>query len=95
MSIGKVVIKHSTMDEDMSQYAIMEASDAISVLFNDKTSNSELAEFIRKKFKSNYFKSNWHCIVGQSFGALVTHETGRYIYFFIGKKGFLIWSTPL
>jgi hypothetical protein len=24
----------------------------------------------------------------------VTHEVGRYVYFYIGQKGFLIWSTP-
>jgi hypothetical protein len=23
----------------------------------------------------------------------VTHEVGRYIYFYVGQKGFLIWST--
>ena len=32
--------------------------------------------------------------LGRDFGAYVTHETGRYIYFYIGQKGFLIWSTP-
>ena len=60
---------------------------------------------MKRKFEANY-KSNWHCIVGKlqkmktnfpigrDFGAYVTHETGRYIYFYIGQKGFLIWSTP-
>jgi hypothetical protein len=60
---------------------------------------------LKKAFETKY-KSNWHCIVGKSvvagnnlfagrnFGAHVTHETGRYIYFHIGQKGFLIWSTP-
>ena len=51
------------------------------------------------------FKSNWHCVVGKlqritakflgrNFGSFVTHEEKRYIYFYIGQKGFLIWSTP-
>jgi len=59
---------------------------------------------MKKSFEQKY-KSNWHCVVGKlqlnltmkigrNFGAYVTHETGRYIYFYIGQKGFLIWSTP-
>ena len=32
-------------------------------------------------------------LLGRNFGAYVTHEVGRYIYFYIGQKGFLIWST--
>ena len=61
---------------------------------------------MKKVFEDKY-KSNWHCVVGKfnslsklivvigrDFGAYVTHETGRYIYFYIGQKGFLIWSTP-
>ncbi len=50
---------------------------------------------MKKSFETKY-KSNWHCIVGKlqlsrltidtgrNFGAYVTHETGRYIYFYIG-----------
>ena len=31
--------------------------------------------------------------IGRNFGGYVTHEVGRYVYFYIGQKGFLIWST--
>lgn len=48
---------------------------------------------MKMSFEKKY-KSVWHCIVGRNFGAYVTHEVGRYIYFYIGQKGFLIWSTP-
>jgi len=53
----------------------------------------EIATYMKRSFETKY-KSNWHCVVGRNFGAHVTHETGRYIYFHIGQKGFLIWSTP-
>ena len=52
-----------------------------------------LASFMKLSFEKKY-KSVWHCIVGRNFGAYVTHEVGRYLYFYIGQKGFLIWSTP-
>ena len=51
---------------------------------------------MKRKFEASYNQSNWHCIVGKlhklasnlvigrDFGAYVTHETQRYIYFYIG-----------
>ena len=52
-----------------------------------------VASYMKMSFEKKY-KSVWHCIVGRNFGAYVTHEVGRYVYFYIGQKGFLIWSTP-
>ena len=49
------------------------------------------------KFKQLFIESLltfWLNILGRNFGAYVTHEDKRYIYFYIGQKGFLIWSTP-
>ena len=55
----------------------------------------DIAKYMKKSFETKY-KSNWHCVVGKlqlcltiggagrNFGAYVTHETGRYIYFYIG-----------
>ena len=89
MSIGKPVIKLSLMDEESVNFALSEAQKALD------TSNSEklVASYMKSTFEKKY-KSVWHCIVGRNFGAYVTHESGRYIYFYIGQKGFLIWSTP-
>ncbi|TNV70685.1 hypothetical protein FGO68_gene10441 [Halteria grandinella] len=89
MSLGKPTIKLVFMDDDMRDYAINEATKAL------ETSNSEklVASYMKMSFEKKY-KSVWHCIVGRNFGAYVTHEVGRYIYFYIGQKGFLIWSTP-
>ena len=32
--------------------------------------------------------------LGRDFGAFVTHETSNYIYFYIGQRGYLLWSSP-
>ncbi len=73
----------------MKDFAVSEAQKAL------EQSNSEqmVAKYMKNTFERKY-KTVWHCIVGRNFGAYVTHETGRYIYFYIGQKGLLIWSTP-
>ena len=48
---------------------------------------------MKNTFEKRY-KGVWHCIAGRNFGGFVTHECSKYIYFYIGQKGFLIWSTP-
>ena len=89
MSLGKPVINKVFMDDEMRDYAISEAVKSLEV------SNTEqlVAHYMKATFEKKY-KSVWHCVVGRNFGGFVTHETGRYIYFYIGQKGFLIWSTP-
>ena len=60
----------------------------------DASSSEKLvASYMKSTFEKRY-KGVWHCIAGRNFGGFVTHETGKYIYFYIGQKGFLIWSTP-
>jgi dynein light chain LC8-type len=76
------------MDDEMQNFAISEASAAL-----EQTSEKMIAKYMKNTFEMKY-KTVWHCIVGRNFGAYVTHEQGRYIYFYIGQKGFLLWSTP-
>jgi dynein light chain LC8-type len=89
MSLGKPEIKQSNMTPHMEQFATEQAAGALSLLFHEQ----EVAQFVKNSFEKTY-NPNWHCIVGRKFGAFVTHEVGNYIYFYIGQKGFLIWSTP-
>ena len=49
-----------------------------------------VASYVKNEFE-NHYKTVWHCIVGRNFGAYVTHEVDRYIYFYIGQSGFLLW----
>ena len=88
MSLGRPVIRNSFMEEEMKDHAISEAQIAL------ERCNSErfVASFMKQSFEQKY-KSVWHCIVGRNFGGFVTHEQGRYIYFYIGQKGFVIFST--
>ncbi|CAI2385365.1 unnamed protein product [Moneuplotes crassus] len=89
MALGKPVIKQVEMSEDMKDFAIKQAIEAL----EKATTERDVASLLKKNFEEKY-ESVWHCIVGRNFGAFVTHEIERYIYFYIGQKGFLIFSTP-
>ncbi len=89
MSLGRPVVKSTVMDDEMCQFAIMQAQ----VSLEKANSEKEAASLVKNEMEKKY-KSVWHCIVGRNFAGYVTHELGRYIYFYIGQRGFMIFSTP-
>ena len=89
ITLGRAVVWANFMEQEMADFAVKEAEGALETSFNER----RIAQAMKRAFEQRY-KSNWHCVVGRDFGAYVTHETGRFIYFYIGQKGFLIWSTP-
>ncbi len=46
---------------------------------------------IKKEFGKNY-NPTWHSIVGRNFGSYVTHETKRFIFFYLGQVAVLLKS---
>ena len=36
---------------------------------------------------------SWHVFVGRKFGLFVTHEEGKFIYFYIGQVGVCIFQS--
>ena len=73
----------------MKEFAIKKAEAAL----DQATSELLVANYMKNAFETAY-TGVWHCIVGRNFGGFVTHEQKKYIYFYIGQKGFLLWSTP-
>lgn len=94
MGIGKPVVKSTVMEKEMVDYVVLQTRLSLDKGLSDKVSNSfqEVATRVKSDMEEHY-KSTWHCIVGRNFGAYVTHEIGRYIFFYIGQKGFLVFST--
>ncbi|GMH47532.1 hypothetical protein TrRE_jg6419, partial [Triparma retinervis] len=52
----------------------------------------EIAASIRKSFEQMY-PSVWHCFVGRNFGTYVTHESSKFIYFYVGQVGVCLFAT--
>ncbi|KAL1457053.1 hypothetical protein WDU94_001729 [Cyamophila willieti] len=58
--------------------------------YDRSTSFDDLAEIIKKEFENKYGPI-WHCIVGQGFGSMVTHDRSSFIYLHIGPDGILLY----
>lgn len=56
------------------------------------TTEQEIASAIKKQFETKY-QSVWHCFVGRNFGSFVTHESTKFIYFYIGQMGICVFAT--
>ena len=94
MSEPKTVIKNTNMSEEMQQYAVDCAKQALEKYNNgeDFDDVADIANFIGKEFDKKY-NPTWHCIVGRNFGSYVTHETRHFIYFYLGQVAILLFKS--
>ena len=88
MSGKTISIKNVDMDDEMKQDAIEiahEAKERYSIA-KDK------AAHIKRAFDEKYGPT-WHAIWGTNFGSNVTHETKRFIYFYIDREAVLLFKA--
>jgi dynein light chain LC8-type len=50
----------------------------------------EISKFIKQFFDFKYGQ-NWNCVVGKNFGHYGPHESGTYIFFYIGQIAVLLY----
>lgn len=84
----KEVIKHQDMSEEMKQYAVDCAKEALEKLNIEK----DIADYIKKSFDKKY-NPTWHCLVGRNFGSYVTHEKEHFIHFYLGQVAILLFKS--
>ena len=87
-SAARCVVKNTKMDPVMTQAACETAQLALIECETEK----EVAAYVKAAFEEQY-GNTWHCFVGANFGAYVTHEEGRAVYFYIGQQGFFLFMT--
>ena len=51
-----------------------------------------LFRYIKQRFDDQWLPY-WHVIVGKNFGCHCTHETRRFVYFYLGKQAFMIYKV--
>ncbi|CAL6030031.1 Dynein_light chain [Hexamita inflata] len=88
MTDRQVTVKNADMPEEMQQDAIDCAIQAMERFNIEK----DIAAYVKKEFDKKHHPT-WHVIVGKNFGSYVTHETKRFIYFYIGQLAFLIFKS--
>ena len=52
----------------------------------------DIAAYVKKEFDRKHGQT-WHCNVGRNFGSYVTHESGNFIYFYLGKVAVLLFKA--
>ena len=88
MADSRIKILQTDMSSDMQQEVITIALQQ----YQTRTGDRDMAREIKEKFDMNYGAS-WHCVVGQRFGSLVTHQEFHMIYFYVAEKAVMLWKA--
>ncbi|GIQ88973.1 dynein light chain, type 1/2 [Kipferlia bialata] len=88
MTERNATIKNADMPDDMQQDAVDCSIQALERFNIEK----DIAAFIKKEFDKKH-SPTWHCIVGKNFGSYITHETKRFIYFYVGQLAILLFKS--
>ena len=70
--------------QDMKQSHLLTAAWLAADATQEHKVEKDLARAIKEGMDSS-FGGPWHCVVGRSFGSFVTHESGAFAYFYIGR----------
>ena len=83
----KATIKTIEMPESMA----IDVQDYAVKAIQEFKSENDIANAI-KKYMDSQHTPTWNVMCGRSFGAYVTHESKRYIYFSVGHLSILCWK---
>mmetsp|Transcript_16325 Transcript_16325/g.23620 ORF Transcript_16325/g.23620 Transcript_16325/m.23620 type:complete len:93 (-) Transcript_16325:782-1060(-) len=85
---SKCEVKAEDITEEMKEDAFALAVEALEKFTIEK----DIAAFLKREFDKKH-QPTWHCVVGKSFGSYVTHETRRFIYFYVGNLAVLLFKS--
>lgn len=84
----KLNVHFSDVPQDLQITAVEKAAG----LIESKTPINDIAKEIKILFDKEYFP-NWHCVVGNNFGAYISNEEGKVIYFTYGQTSILLFRA--
>ncbi|KAA0156726.1 hypothetical protein FNF27_01132 [Cafeteria roenbergensis] len=87
--IGTAVVNISTMSPAMARQAVDLATKAVRNEFTEK----EMAAAIKAGMKELHPADTWHCFVGRKFSCYVSYEDGKFIYFYLGQMGVVVFAS--
>ncbi|TNY18565.1 hypothetical protein DMC30DRAFT_418719 [Rhodotorula diobovata] len=97
----KPIIKSADMADEMQEVAIQVATEAMQVADAEEkdietaltsTSDKQIAAHIKRAFDKRYGPT-WHVVVGKNFGSYCTHETGHFLYWYMGNIAILLFKA--
>ena len=84
----KLNVHFSDVPQDLQIVAVERAAG----LIESKSPINEIAKALKKEFDREFYP-NWHCIVGNNFGAYVSNEEGKALYFTYGQTSILLFRA--
>lgn len=80
------------MPDDILKDAVETAQRYLEKYPDYEADGTELAKGIKAEFDERW-SPHWHVILGKSFGCYATHESRRFVYFYIDEKAFMIYKV--
>ncbi|CAD6580168.1 MAG: Dynein light chain [Cyphobasidiales sp. Tagirdzhanova-0007] len=92
ISIAQKAFGDHSVEKDIAQY-IKKEFDRLLFLFITycQVSPSSYVSYYDPMFRQ--YGATWHCIVGKNFGSFVTHESGNFIYYYVGSIAILLFKS--
>ena len=84
----KLTVHYSDMPQDYQIVAVEKAASMI----ESKSQINDIAKTLKQHFDKEFYP-NWHCIVGNNFGAYVSNEDEKAIYFTYGLTSILLFKA--
>jgi dynein light chain LC8-type len=84
----KLTIHYSEVPQDLQIAAVERAAG----LIESKKPDNEIAKDLKRAFDAQY-NPQWHCVVGRHFGAYVSNEEQKVLYFTYGQTSILLFKA--
>ncbi|GAA5888685.1 hypothetical protein JCM6882_009049 [Rhodosporidiobolus microsporus] len=82
------IIKSADMAKEMQDVAVEVAAEAMKQHDIEK----DIAAYIKRDFDKRYGPT-WHVVVGKNFGSFCTHESGNFLYWYMGNIAILLFKA--
>ena len=88
-----LMVSFDVIHADNIAYGVCVLSNILSLFVRiQKQTGLQCAEKIKYEFDERW-SPHWHVIVGRSFGSFVTHETKRFLFFYLEDKAIMIFKA--
>ncbi|BGP17774.1 hypothetical protein JCM10213_001724 [Rhodosporidiobolus nylandii] len=82
------IIKAADMSKELQDAAVEVAAEAMKQHDVEK----DIAAYIKRDFDKRCGPT-WHAVVGKNFGSFCTHESGHFLYFYMGNIAILLFKA--
>lgn len=89
---GAKIKLRNDMPDDLIKDAVETSRRILGETSDFDADGLQCAEKIKYEFDERW-SPHWHVIVGRSFGSFVTHETKRFLFFYLEDKAVMLFKA--